>query len=84
MEQDRTLELFKSVKDEGHFEIPNHFAFLPEPEPEDKAEKMGRLLSMSIKPIWYRAKDGDHSMLEKLLLLATDVACKRYSLGGVK
>lgn len=84
LEQDRTLELFKSVKDEGHFEIPNHFAFLPEPEPEGKAEKMGRLLSMSIKPIWYRAKDGDHSMLEKLLLLATDVACKRYSLGGVK
>ncbi|QUX95668.1 hypothetical protein C0J08_09705 [Marinomonas sp. CT5] len=84
LEQDRTLELFKSVKDEGHFEIPNHFALLPEPKQDDKPEKMGRLLSMNIKPIWYRTDNHDHSMLEKILMLATDVASKRYSLGAMK
>ncbi len=82
LEQDRTLDLFQSVKAQGHFEIPSHFALLPESEGEDKATKMGRLLDMNIRPIWYESKDKDHSMLEKLLLLAIDVAEKKFSLGG--
>lgn len=83
LEQDRTLELFKSVKQQGHFEIPNHFAFLPECAAAVKAEKMGRLLSMNIKPIWYKAPEHDHSLLEKMLRLAISVANNQYSLGGV-
>ena len=81
LEQDRTLELFKSVKDEGHFEIPNHFALLPDCDPEIKTQKMGTLLGMNIKPVWYEVKESDHSMLEKLLLLAIDVADNKFSLG---
>lgn len=82
LEQDRTLELFKSVMDQGHFEIPSHFALLADCEPVDKAEKVGRLLSMNITPIWYEAPEHDHSMLENLLLLAIDVANKKISLRG--
>ena len=81
LEQDRTLELFKSVKDEGHFEIPTHFALLANCNPEDKAEKMGRLLSMNIKPIWYPAPNGDHSLLEKIVHLAIDSASNKFSIG---
>jgi len=82
LEQDRTLELFKSVKEEGHFEIPNHFALLADCEGEEKAEKMGRLLRMNIKPIWYRTEGRDHSLLEKILSLAIDVSNKKISLGS--
>ncbi|QYK08855.1 SIR2 family protein [Shewanella mangrovisoli] len=83
LEKDRTLELFESVKQEGHFEIPDHFAFLPLPKPSDVADKKGRLLSLNIKPIWYEVKEHDHSMLEKCLELALDVASKKYSLRSV-
>jgi len=80
LEQDRTLELFKSVMDQGHFEIPNHYALLADCDQASKAEKMGRLLSMNIKPIWYETPEHDHSMLEKILLLAIDVSNKKISL----
>ena len=83
LEQDRTLDLFNSVKQEGSFEIPDHFALLPYPKPEQEAAKKGRLLSFNIKPIWYKVDGNDHSMLEKLLHLALDVASKKYSLRGV-
>ncbi|CAH6883407.1 SIR2_2 domain-containing protein [Vibrio chagasii] len=82
LEQDRTLELFKSVIDQGHFEIPSHYAFLADCEPESKADKNGRLLSMQIKPVWYPVEGHDHSMLIKLLKLAIDVANKKLSLGS--
>ncbi|MFM5133147.1 SIR2 family protein [Aeromonas rivipollensis] len=83
LEQDRTLELFHSVKQQGHFEIPEHFAFLPQPQPIEAAEKKGRLLGLNIKPIWYKVENHDHSMLEMLLDLALDVAAKKYSLRSV-
>ncbi|CAK2831389.1 SIR2-like domain-containing protein [Vibrio crassostreae] len=82
LEQDRTLELFKSVKEEGHFEIPSHFALLADCDAEEKAKKMGRLLRMNIKPIWYSAAGRDHSLLEKILNLAIDVSNKKISLGS--
>jgi hypothetical protein len=80
LEQDRTLELFKSVMDQGHFEIPSHYALLADCDEASKPEKMRRLLSMNIKPIWYETPENDHSMLEKLLLLAIDVSNKKISL----
>ncbi|EAS44211.1 hypothetical protein C9J48_13870 [Photobacterium profundum] len=84
LEQDRTLELFQSVVEQGHFEIPCHYALLANCDQESKAEKMGRLLSINIKPIWYEVVEQDHSMLEKILLLSIDVANKKFSLGSTR
>jgi hypothetical protein len=80
LEQDKTLDLFKSVVDEAAFEIPDHFALLNEPAtPPDRARKEARLLQLKIRPLWYPTpvdSDGkpDHSLLEQILKLAIAVA----------
>lgn len=80
LEQDKTLDLFKSVVDEAAFEIPDHFALLNEPTtPQERARKEDRLLQLKIRPLWYATPtdaDGkpDHSLLEQILKLAIAVA----------
>lgn len=80
LEQDKTLDLFKSVVDEGAFEIPDHFALLNEPHtPQERARKEARLLQLKIRPLWYATPadaDGkpDHGLLEQILKLAIAVA----------
>lgn len=80
LEQDKTLDLFKSVVDEAAFEIPDHFALLNEPAAaHERARKEARLLQLKIRPIWYATPldaDGkpDHSLLEQILKLAIAVA----------
>jgi hypothetical protein len=80
LEQDKTLDLFKSVVDEGAFEIPDHFALLNEPlRAQDRARKEDRLLKLKIRPLWYATPtdaDGkpNHSLLEQILKLAIAVA----------
>ena len=83
LEQDKTLDLFKSVVDEAAFEIPDHFALLNEPStPQERARKEARLLQLKIRPLWYATPedaDGkpDHSLLEQILKLAIAVARKQ-------
>lgn len=80
LEQDKTLDLFKSVVDEAAFEIPDHFALLNEPAtPQERARKEARLLQLKIRPLWYLTPldaEGkpDHSLLEQTLRLAIAVA----------
>lgn len=80
LEQDKTLDLFKSVVDEASFEIPDHFALLNEPiTPQECAQKEARLLRLKIRPLWYETpadNDGrpDHRLLEQILKLAIAVA----------
>jgi len=80
LEQDRTLELFKSVVDEAAFEIPDHFALLNEPSTaKERANKEARLLNLKIRPFWYATPAGDdgrpdHNLLELILKLAIAVA----------
>lgn len=80
LEQDKTLELFKSVVDEAAFEIPDHFALLNEPNClEERNQKEARLLQLQIRPLWYPTPpdaDGkpDHSLLEQILKLVIAVA----------
>lgn len=80
LEQDKTLDLFKSVVDEAAFEIPDHFALLNEAAtPQERARKEDRLLQLKIRPLWYATPadaDGkpDHSLLEQILKLAIAVA----------
>lgn len=80
LEQDKTLDLFKSVVDEAAFEIPDHFALLNEPaSAQERARKEARLLQLKIRPMWYVTPadvDGkpDHSLLERILKLAIAVA----------
>jgi hypothetical protein len=77
--QDRTLELFKEVKDSNQFEIPNHFAIISDPEEEQlKQETEDRLLAINIRPIWYKS-DNNHGMATKLIELAVDMAERRVS-----
>lgn len=83
LEQDRTLELFINVVDSNSFDIPEHFAFLPEPaEHAIKIAKENLLSSAKIRPIWYQVsidEDGnqDHSQLEEMLKFAIDCAANR-------
>jgi hypothetical protein len=83
------MELFKHVKEEGQFVIPEQFAFLAQPTLEDgeiyfEAREIteDRLLEIGIRPIWYSNDDG-HKMLTLLLELAVNVAENRVSLIGV-
>lgn len=79
LEQDRTLDLFKQIKDEGQFEIPDHFAILSKPATaEEKRVKENRLSKMNIKAIWYPA--GKHDFVEKILKLAIDAANNRIKI----
>ncbi len=71
LEQDKTLELFEYVKNCGEYEIPDHYAFLPEPASEQETQdKKSRLLRVNIQPIWY--PHGKHEYVEGLLKLAID------------
>ena len=87
LEQDNTLDLFKSVVDEGAFEIPDHFALLNEPAtPQERARKEARLLQLNIRPLWYPTPldaEGkpDHGLLEQVLRLAIAVARKQVVFG---
>lgn len=81
LEQDKTLELFKNVKDENQFDIPEHFALLPIPDKSSvKIRKENRLLKLEIHPIWY-PPDDKHSLVEKLLKLAISIMNKEIQLG---
>ncbi|MBK8971398.1 MAG: SIR2 family protein [Hahellaceae bacterium] len=83
LEQDKTLDLFKSVVDEDAFEIPDHFALLGEPtKAPERAQKEARLLGLKVRPLWYATpldEEGrpDHSLLEQILKLAIAVARKQ-------
>lgn len=85
LEQDRTLDLFKSIVDEAAFEIPDHFALLNEPAtPQERAKKEARLLQLKIRPIWYATPIGDdgshdHALLEHILRLAIAVSRRQVA-----
>ncbi|MBT2655365.1 SIR2 family protein [Bacillus sp. ISL-18] len=80
LQHDRTLELFMDIVDSNTFDIPEHFAFLPEPSQQlEKKEKENLLSKAKIRPIWYQVKideqdNQDHSQLESLLKFAIDCA----------
>ncbi|WP_420001503.1 SIR2 family protein [Acinetobacter sp. LF10] len=79
LEQDRTLELFLDVVNSNVFDIPNHFAFLPEVDGGAKVHKETLISGANIKPIWYQVAwnvDGsqNHIQLEQLLSFAIDCA----------
>ena len=76
LEKDKTLDLFRRVKAQSGYEIPNHYAILPAPDsPAAKQQKESTRLSLSIQPVWY--PEGKHDFVEKLLRLVIDVAEKR-------
>ncbi|MGO2393021.1 MAG: SIR2 family protein [Halomonas sp.] len=78
--QDRTLELFIDVASSDEFDIPSHFAFLPDIKNHtDKLEKEDLLGQAKIQPIWYSVTYDDdesqnHSQLHELLSFAVDCA----------
>lgn len=75
LEKDKTLEIFQKIKNEGEFEIPQHYAILPELTTRVlKREKENYLREMNIKTIWYPNNNGDHVELEMILKLVTDLA----------
>lgn len=81
LETDRTLELFAHVMASKQFEVPKHFAFLPDPQNgPGRQAKENRLLELNIHPIWYQAQGRDHSMLTKLVDLAVDIAERKVTL----
>lgn len=72
LEQDKTLELFNAVYSDSQFEIPDHFAILPEPKTATaKRKKESRLINLKIRPLWYPR--DNHDFVEKLLKLAIDM-----------
>lgn len=78
LEQDRTLDLFRQVKQQSEYEIPKHYALLSLPEHQQaKQQKETNLLELNIQPIWYPA--GEHEYVELLLQLVLDIAYKKIS-----
>lgn len=77
LETDRTLELFKHVCEQNEFEIPSHFAILPEPNGsgETKTQKESRLLNLNIRPIWF--PDSEFHLVDGYLRLLIDASSKR-------
>jgi type I restriction enzyme M protein len=70
----------KRVKIQGDYEIPVHFAILPEhDDPQETQKKESRLLGLNIYPIWYPV--GHHECVEKLARLIIAVAENRTTLG---
>ena len=74
LEQDRTLALFDQIAKNGrgkneHFELPDHFAIVPEPSTQaERSSKEARLARLNIRPLWYPS--GQHVVVEKCLNLA--------------
>lgn len=85
LEQDKTLDLFKSIKDDQQFEIPDHYAIMENIEPENarlKRETENRLLKLNIRPIWYNK--GDYLKIQEMLSLAIDVVDKKVEFKKMK
>lgn len=80
LEQDKTLELFQAIVDTKDYEIPDHYAILPELPNKKKDNKNKRLSKLNIHPIWY-PEDDTHSYVEKLLDLAVAVVERRITIG---
>lgn len=77
LEQDKTMELFETVRKQNAFTIPDHFAILEEPGTLPlKNAKESRLLALGIRPLWYPHKK--HDFVELYLQLAIDLAEGRY------
>lgn len=76
LEKDKTLELFGSVMEDSDFDIPDHFAILPEPNGvETKNQKEARLNDLRIRTLWY--PQGEHGYVENYIKLALDMATER-------
>lgn len=81
LEQDRTLTLLKEVVDNADFEVPDHFALVPNcATPAAQRVKEDHLLKLKIRPIWYEMPHHDHSAVEALLSLAIDCVQRRIKL----
>lgn len=80
LEHDKTLELFQNVIAMNEFDIPDHFAILPELPQNKKRTKTRRLLKLKIQPIWYPV-DEMHSYVEKLLDLAIALIERKLTIG---
>jgi len=79
LEQDKTLDLFREVRQQAGYEIPHHFAFVEAPGiAANKLKKETTLLELNIQPIWYPS--GEHDYVERLLSLVIDAANKRITL----
>lgn len=81
LDQDWTMELFKTAKEGDGYQVPTHYALLAAPaDAQVKQQKETRLLALNIQPIWY--PDGQHELIERILDLIVDVAEKRVVFTG--
>ncbi|OUI80280.1 SIR2 family protein [Acetobacter tropicalis] len=71
LNSDRTVSALKHMKEVSSINRPPHYAFLPEPEPQDRAERSDFLGQAGIRPIYYPPSDHD-AMLEGLLIALKD------------
>jgi SIR2-like domain len=81
LDEDWTMKLFATTKEEGGYNVPPHYAVVEEPATtEQKLNKETRLLDLDIHPIWY--PNGAHQMVERIIDLVADVAEKRFVFKG--
>lgn len=64
---DRTIDALRELRKNSSINRPPHYAFLPEPEPQDRAQRSEFLGEAGIRPIYYPSGDHD-AMLESLLI----------------
>lgn len=65
--EDRTIEALKELNGKAAVGHAPHFAFLPQPEDDERLQRRGFLADAGIHPIYYPASDHD-SMIESLLI----------------
>lgn len=67
LHDDRTLQVFKAVKEANiEFDFPQHFAIVQAPENHDAmAQRNADLADLGITAIWY--PEGDHDKVESIL-----------------
>lgn len=64
---DRTINALIELKENSSINLPPHYAFLPEPDPQARAQRSEFLGRAGIRPIYYPLGDHD-AMLEGLLI----------------
>lgn len=78
LDGDWTLDLMRAARESDGFQIPSHFALLPEPgDARLLQQKETDLLALNIQPFWYPA--DEHELVEQVFALIADVAQRRFS-----
>ncbi len=81
LQQDWTMDLFRAAKESDAYQVPNHYAFVEDPQEADqRPAKEAQLLELNIQPIWF--PHGRFDAVERFVDLIADVTERRFVFKG--